>query len=495
MANTADLLALLCSLFTLIYCLLIGYRRGKSIDTMDDFFFYGRKLDEGGYQKTFVVTGISLATVLFFFLDFAGRFGLPLILSPLMFCLGTYIFYKILPSLENNGFLENGTTLHNFVGQAFNSTLIRYTSGIISILGYLGIFVIEIYVGIKIFSIFTSSGLILTVVAIVLMVFIFCYVYLGGFKAVIDTDKFQFFLITTGTILSLVVIISASLSKPLVNPVQLFPFPGLLPLPFIIVMIVGNVPFQILRMAQWQRAALVGKREIIERGLKRGIIYTFIFWLAFIALGLLLFWVVGIKDSGVIALLNFLKVESYFTSLIVYPLIFTAFLAALISTSDSTFISILTTYIYDFRLYTKLHDNYGNGVKEIDNKLQKEGLLTARKAILFILLAGGVLYYLLVEILKFNFIDLLFVFFNQQLSLFPAVIMAIKAPNGKASKARLGAFMGMIMGWLSVWIISIYGKSIANQDLVLYSAAIAWLISIVVAFIFSPKEFIKILSR
>ncbi|AMM40738.1 sodium:solute symporter [Candidatus Desulfofervidus auxilii] len=490
-----DSIALILTCVTLFRYFIIGVQRSSQIETMDDFFFYGRRLGKLGYERTFVATGLSLATVLFFFLDFGGKFGVPLVLSPLMFCLGTYIFILILPRLQKAGFLERGTTLHNFVGKSFNWSALRYSSAIVSILGYLGIFVIELYVGVEIFKIFSTSTQWTAIVAIFIMSLIFIYTYLGGYKAIIDTDSLQLKLIVTGTLLALISLVIFQFKLPKTHPPQLFPFPGWLPIPFIIVMIIGNVPFQILRMSHWQRAAAVGNMEIIKSGLKRGIFVSFIIWIVFGAMGLLLYWIANLQKPGAIILLEILRNNTLPYNIIVYPMLFTAFVAALISTADTVFMTVLNSYIYDFKLHRDLHDENQDARLQLDQQVQEKGLKSSRRAILFILFAGVILYYVLTQIFGFEFIDLLFVFFNQQLVLFPAVVLAIKAPNGSAHPARYGALCGIWIGWLAVWGVSIYGKQIDNPDLVLYASAVGWLVAIIVTIVISFRGVLIIMRR
>jgi len=493
--NLYDGITLIVTFVTLFIYFAIGARRSPEIKTMDDFFFYGRSLDRPGYEKTFVATGISLATVLFFFLDFGGKFGVPLVLSPLMFCIGTYIFVLILQRLQKVGFLEKGTTLHNFIGRSFRCNYLRYSSAIVSIVGYLGIFVIELYVGVEIFKIFSTSTQWTAIVAIFIMSLIFIYTYLGGYKAVVDTDRLQLGLITIATLFAIISLGVLQFTLPHVRSSELFPFPGWLPTSFIIVMIIGNVPFQILRMSHWQRAAAVKNVKTIESGLKRGIVMSFIFWAIFGVMGLLLYWIADLQKPGAIVLLELLRNNPFPYNLIVYPILFTGFVAALMSTADTVFVAILTSYVYDFKLHNELHDENQDARLQLDQQVQDKGLKSARRAIIFVLLLGALLYYVLTQVFHFAFIDLLFVFFTQQLALFPAVVLAIKAPNGLAHPARYGSLCGIWAGWLSVWGVSVYGKQISNPDLVLYASAIGWVVAIVVTIIFSPRAVLNIIRR
>lgn len=495
------LVALSATLTTLFFYFLIGYKRRHEIRTIDDFFLYNRKLDAAGYESTFVATAISLATVLFFFLDFTGQLGLSLLLSPLMYGLGCYVFLCVLPVLDRTEYLSRGTTLHNYIGVAFSSPSLRVCTAIVSILGYLGILIIEIHVGVTIFKIFSPKLEWGIISAIFLLGLILAYTYMGGYKAVVDTDKLQLILIAVGTLLGLAALGILYAAGPRVNNVfvaeKLAPWPWLLPVPFIVVMVFGNVPFQMLRMSNWLRAAAVRDLATVQRSLRRSIVATFVSWILFSVMGLLLFGVARFgPGQGAVALLElFESKQDVFMSYIAFPAVFSAMVAAMVSTADSVFIPILTAYIYDFRFHNDLHDATGFAAQSVDEASQKRLLGHARHAIVwFLLLAVGV-YLFLTEVVGFEFVDLLFVFFNQQLVLFPAVVLALKGPKGAAAPARLQTLIGLGLAWTAAWSSAIYGRVSGRPDLVLYSSIVAFGVSLLATFLLGPRTFIKVVSR
>lgn len=497
------LAALLLSLFTLFVFFVIGYYKRREISTVDDYFLYGRGLDSKGYSATFVATSISLATVLFFFLDFSGPLGLALLLSPLMYCLGCYVFLKILPRLKDLGYLENGTTLHNFIGQSFGSPALRISAAIVSMLGYIGILIIEIHVGICIFKIFDTSQTWILLAGFFILSLVFVYTYLGGYRAVVDTDKIQLTLIAFGSVFSLAYLaylhITTEVKVNVFSFEKLAPFPWLLPLPFIVVMVLGNVPFQFLRMSNWLRAAAVNDLKATQSGLKKSIVFTFLAWVFFSFIGLLFFGInpdsTGNGQAG-IGLLTLLRDASgLFSSYVAFPLLFVGMIAAMVSTADSVLMPILTSYIFDFRYHEKLHTNELNALKQVDSKINNAALKCARLAIpMFLLLAVGI-YFTLTELVGFEFVDLLFVFFNQQLVLFPVVVLSLRGNIHEAKPFAVGALFGLWIGWCVAWGFAIYGRLTGSPDLVLYSSFFALLASIVVTIAFNPVRIIKYLKK
>jgi len=497
------IIALMLALGSLFAYFVIGARRRREIRTLDDFLLYGRGLSTEGYQATFVATSISLATVFFFFLDFTGPLGLALLLYPLIDALGCYVFLRILPRLDSSGYLKRGSTIHNFIATAFESEPLRYSAAAVSVLGYLGILIIEIHVGTTIFSIFSPKTEWLVLVVVFLLCLIFVYTYLGGYRAVIDTDKVQLLLIALGTIATLGSLLVLNWEKTPANPIGTFeklaPLPWLLPPAFIVVMIIGNVPFQMLRMSNWLRATSVGKLEDVRKGLRRSIVATFIAWFLFSVIGLLLFRLVTTgPGQGATSLFSLLEISGGFHAIVSFPLIFAACVAALVSTADSVFMPVLTAWIYDFRFPIDLHNDDGTARIVSDEEEQRKHLRAARRSIVFFLLLAVAIYLVLTQILSFEFVDLLFVFFNQQLVLFPTVVLALvvskkAGDKGRSRGAATSALVGLWTGWASTWASSIYGTLMEKGDWVLYASAIGFGVSIVTTLIVSPRAIARIL--
>lgn len=476
--SIAESLTLTVGAGTLLGYLWIGIRNRNRISDLDGYLFYARHLPAKGYTRTFVATGISLATVLAFLLDFGGQFGLAVILSPVTYLVGVYVLLRFLPILGEEGYLSRGTTLHSFIGHSFRSESLRLVTAVVSMLGYVGILVIEIHVGVQIFSLFTQNAILLACVAVGIVCFIGIYAWLGGYQAVIDTDRLQLNLILAGTIAAFAVTFYVCASNDSLPSLDRFvPAIWKLPVSFIVVMIVGNIPLQILRMSNWQRIAAVGNLTEVRTGLKRAIVWTFLFWLAFNIIGILLAnvkWYPEIQ-FGNLRLLAVIQESGAFGAYFALPLLFAGMLAALISTADSILVPILTAVIYDFRFHRQLHD--GGWAREPSPDEQKALLRSARRTLPIVLLATSGLYVLLVAFAKFDFVSLLFVFFNQQLVLFPAVIIAIDPEKSGLDRLSTPIIVAVLAGWIAVWATTIVGVQTGNQDLVFFAAAIGFGIS------------------
>ncbi|MEW8063339.1 MAG: hypothetical protein AB2776_19000 [Candidatus Thiodiazotropha endolucinida] len=408
-----------------------------------------------------------------FFIQFGGVFGLSLILAPISYLIGVWFLLRALNALSEDGYISNGTTLHSYVRESYDSLVLSRITASISVLGYIGILIIEIHVGVNVFGLYTSESSLLQIIAISLAALMGLYTWIGGYKAVVGTDKYQLLLIggaTFAAIVGLLYLLTNSTSPFPGN--LLVPKPWELPLSMIIVFLFGNIPLQILRMSNWQRIAAVGEVLAVKRGLSQAIIFTFVFWALFNLIGVLFSATSSSQEAfPAVGLLNTLGAIPDPYGAIVVSLVFVGMVAALLSTGDSILIPIVTSLVYDFGFHHK-KVTYTDQMAGDENV--RDALSDARKAIVVVVVLTIALYGLLVWVANFDFVSLLFVFFNQQLVLFPAVILAMD-PNKTGLKSLTKIISVAIgIGWILVWACTYLGVLLNNQDLVFYAAAIGF---------------------
>jgi Na+/proline symporter len=395
------LVALGLASLTLAVYLIVGKRTSEKIEGLDDFLFYGRALEKKGYTRTFIATGISLATVLAFFLDFGSQFGLALVLSPLMFLTGVWVFLRALPVLEAENYLARGSTLHAFLGRSYNGAWVRWVTAVVSLLGYVGILIIELHVGVTVFHFFSSALTVHVLVALFFLLLIFAYTWLGGYRAVVDTDRIQLALVLGAVLFGLGSLTTLALKGSIQPDYSLFePAVWRLPAALAIVMIVGNIPLQFVRMSNWQRAAAVGDKKVVHDGLVAAIWATFAFWLFFNIMGVFLGPATGSQaQEGVVRLLEVIEANAgFWGAYVAMPVVFAGLIAALVSTADSVFVPILTSWVYDFRHHRLLHD--GDGWVTEATLDEKAILRSARHAIPGFLAVVAALYVCLVYLVS-----------------------------------------------------------------------------------------------
>ena len=169
-----------------IWSLWIGFRVFRGINKPSDFFWYPEGMSSEKLRDSLTASNISVGSAIFAFLSFGYSYKLAAFISPLTWLLGFFILYKVFPRIENS----EKRTLHGFLANRYDSRFIGYFASLLSIIGFLGTYGIEILVGIKIANVlFPNVSSIYIILGLSLVV---CtYTALGGFKAVIDTEKMQ----------------------------------------------------------------------------------------------------------------------------------------------------------------------------------------------------------------------------------------------------------------------------------------------------------------
>ncbi|NHZ86917.1 MAG: hypothetical protein GWP19_13755, partial [Planctomycetia bacterium] len=493
-----QLITLILSAVTLFYYAWYGVQIYRNTTRAEEYILVARHLSRKDYTQTFVATSTSLATALTFFFAFGAQFGLALIIAPIMFSLGVILFRKITSIMADDKFFENGTTLHQYILSKYDSSFVKNIATAISLLGYLGIFVIELYVGVKIFTIFSPDPGWQAFIAVILLLLVFLYVYLGGYPAVIKTDSLQLKLITVGVGLLLLTFIVSISSRGLWGEVlsmqYMNPLPNALPWFFVVVMIVGNVPFQMLKMSNWHRAAASGDYGRAKSALSGGWKFTFLIWFVATICGILggvIAKNAGIEGFDINKAFSLLSNEigngtifQIATQYIVYPLLFCGAIAALISTADSAFIPILATYVFDMRYQ-------GQDIDSSD-EFSSEVLASTRKVVILFMMAGVLLYVLLTYVLNLQFIHLLFIFFNQQLVLFPVVWFALMNSKEECSSYSSSAIISMIVAGIATWALALYGGANQRDDLVMLSSVVGFVGSILVFYLIKPSAMMRL---
>ena len=131
-------------------------------------------------RDSLTASNISVGSAIFAFLSFGYSYKLAAFISPLTWLLGFFILYKVFPRIENS----EKRTLHGFLANRYDSRFIGYFASLLSIIGFLGTYGIEILVGIKIANVlFPNVSSIYIILGLSLVV---CtYTALGGFKSTI----------------------------------------------------------------------------------------------------------------------------------------------------------------------------------------------------------------------------------------------------------------------------------------------------------------------
>ena len=440
-----------------LFFLLQGALYYKEIKDEESFFLYNRKLPDGKYAASFAAASTSLATVLFFFVTFGVEHGIYILFAPITYVLGCYLYGKLLlPPLEKQGFFSStgggitlGNTLAKYVEERYKSKAVKFSITIITILGLTSILLVELYVGVNIFSIYLKPQFVdLALFGVAFVVF--TYTGLGGFIAVVRTDVFQIRLMFLSTAILLAWLVWTSLQNHIFPSFEIFivhpiVFKGgiLLPYTLLFNILVVNLFLVPALLRTWQMAAASPSSKEVKKGIIKGVWLTALLTTMFILLGILFFRsVFPNAELSLIGMLNTLQTsQNPFARYILFPLFFAGCLAALLSTADSALAPVLQSFFQDIR---KSNARY----------LWKHRHVLLLTAILFIITIS--LYFVVFRLLGFNLITWLFTIFSFLIICTPSIVFAIISPdnvvNRRASKitALISIWGGFILSLIHI---------------------------------------------
>ncbi len=459
----------------LLYYAFVGVKAYTETKNVDDYFIYSRSMGTRDFSETFIATTLSLATELTFFMSFGATAGLSTLWAPITFIVGTVIFIKIIRTFSSydygKEFLKKSDTIIDFIKNrtkyySSNKSTNIFTSLFIfiSLLSLISIFIIEMFIVTEVFSIFdifsTDEGMF--GVATIFTCLVLIYVYLGGFKSVIDTDEIQLFLmfIAVSILLGLGIWLylyydNYVFNRELLNfsPSNLMGGNLWLGLSFLTAFFAINFYRYISYIGSWQRILAIGDAGKIETGLKATIGGVVIVMVVLTIVGMLFAGVggdLGSYDATVMisSLVFLLELETLFGNILL-GFVLAGLVAALISTADSHIIATTQTISYDlFKLFNK-------NIK--DENIVK----VARKIILPLLILSIIFYYIIVYQQEWGFKELLFLFFSLQAVLAVPVlyIMFHRAPSA------LIAYISLLCGFFFYWYIVLV---FPNNDYLLF---------------------------
>jgi Na+/proline symporter len=461
-----------------LFFLVQGALYYREIKDEESFFLYNRRLPSGEYARSFAAASTSLATVLFFFVTHGVKHGIYILFAPLTYVLGCYLYSKLLlPRLEDQGFFSErktslsrkitlGTTLGNYIEQRYKSRAVKFSVIIVTLLGMASILLIELYVGVNIFSIYLKTQFVdLALLGVTFVVF--SYTALGGFISVVKTDVFQLRLMFLSTFVFLVWLVWTSVHNhtfPTVETFLVHPlvFKGgiLLPYTLLFNILIVNLFLVPALLRTWQMAAASPNSEEVRRGIMKGVVLTVLLTAMFILLGILFFRSVFPKaEHSLTGMLKALYTsQNSLARFIIFPLFFAGCLAALLSTADSALAPILQSLFQDFR-----NQDFRNQESSWEHRYRYVLLLTA---LLFIITIG--LYFIVFRILGFTLITWLFTIFSFLIISAPSIIFAVIAPDNMIGErsARITAFISIWGGLMIAIAFSIIGNKLEKIELV-----------------------------
>ncbi len=463
--------------------LAVGVLAGRRASSIADLLPLGtsrqaRVENSSEFSSSTIATTISLATVIMAFFELAGRLGLWLFWTVITTSAGLFVVRMFAKRIwDRMSIYDHRPTLHEFLGTEFNSRALCQVGAICTSLGFLGMFAVELTVGSKFLAVLVP-GIPAWAVVIVLSVVAFTYTAIGGFRAVIITDRIQMYsiwllLIWLPAFYVYYVVTHGGWSENLATlPAGTLSFSYREGLAFFLMGIfVINVPTFLSDMSIWQRIAGSQKDKTVTGGLWFSVFGSAVTWSLFALLACLAFMIAKPQD-GVNPLLGVLSVISSGKGLFAGCVVFFTVLGlygAMLSTASTQLIAVSHTLYEDIFSHLRKHP--------LSERLALKGELKISRTIL---VSAAIVSTIMVEVLSragFSIVDLVFAIYGAQLGLCPLVVCALLLDRWRLRNLARWAVCAVASGFITGWATAIYGRYTPDRSVVFLAPVLSLLTS------------------
>lgn len=453
-----------------------AWREEKNISDIADFFPLRRRISSGEYRSTTLAAGMSLATVIIAFVNLAPMLGITLFVSVLSFAFSFLVLYPCVGRIMDSN--PRNDTIQTFLGKAYDSIHVRYIALFFSLIGYISIFSMELLVGVTVLEPFLGDNVL--VFALLYLVFIIVYSLMSGYRAIIATDKWQLrFIIASIVAILLFAVSQLHTAEGEISNAQIFgKITGswVTSWPFIIGIIIMNLPAPISDAGTWQRLCSTRDKKTAKKGLLQVVPLFAVLWAAFVLIGcyynqiaITSYGFDPTKGSLVASIMTSLGSGDWWYMLLLFVFTLGLF-SAMISTADSLLIVAGQILSIDILGLQPKRANVANTMKK------------ARIAVAAIALLSFTIFTIF-KLIDFNVVQLVFAIYGAQLAMFPAVFAALFLRSRiDLTGARWAAMLSVLAGFVGGWGSAIYGKMSGNANW-LYNAPVTALTTSALIFI------------
>jgi len=450
----------------LLYLIISKYALSKAI-TPSDFLLYRKSLGAGKVFTTLYASGMSLATVFIAFFILAPYFGISLIWAAIFYSLGYFVLLLFIDKIFDR--VKHGSTIHGFLGEAYDDIQVKIIASIATTVGFIGIFSTEIMVGSNILKDIMPQGVDQLYPILLFALIVIIYSLLGGFKSVIITDIYQSIATLVAILLIFIVALSMGIEDGHYFTENCFNNIWLPPLMMINFMLI-NLPFPLVDMSTWQRIAAVRNIKSAKKGVWVTLAMFLLTWTIILISALMLTENSSLDSSGGLTTSIISFAEYYGTiGIIVAVIIFPSLVAAMLSTADSYLVASGQTIIMDIKdfEYFKNHKIIDDSeLKEQSEPTQEDrNVIKHTRHFMFIAGLSGIFAVVLLTKIGFKVDDLVFAVYGSSLALLPSVIFALLNKtdiSNYALAAKMSILFGIIFGWVYGILSVLYSNNNSN---------------------------------
>jgi len=475
-------------LLAFVVYIAVGLRLGRRTRGLADLLPLGlgrtaRVANAREFSASTVATTISLATVIIAFFELAGQFGLWLFWTVVTTSAGLLVVRLLARRIwDRMGVYDHRPTLHEFLGTEFGSDALRYVSAACTSLGFLAAFAVELTVGSRFFA-WLVPQVPAPVVVTALSVVAFVYTAVGGFRAVIVTDRIQMASIRLLLIaLSVFYIVFAAWNVGWSASLERIPYdvlhptyrPGLVA--FLVGILIINVPTFISDMSVWQRIAGAQRPETVTGGLLSSVFGSAITWSVFALLACFAFIFTVEPTAAAAQGLNPLAAvlhvigsqHTVFASVTLFVVVLGLY-GAMLSTASTQLIAV------SHSVYEDVFSGRTRG--RLAERMESARELRVSRTILVI---AALLSTALVQVLStvgFSIADLVFAIYGSQVGLCPLAISALLLRRSQLTRMSDWAASAVSAGFVIGWGSAAFGVVTDQASLVFLAPAFSLLVS------------------
>ena len=350
----------------LLFSSYVFYRYAKKVNseelTLNGFMCADGNLNKSQFSNTFAASSFSLGMTVMYLMGNASFLGWFLLVSPATYLIGHYLFIYLVK--EANFDIKKCRTLSDLVYLIFPSKKIAFLITAMTLSSYIMLVFIELYIGSVLFAFFLPSNMLYQTIAFLLIgVLVLSYVRLGVYKAIVQTDKWQLFLMMSaiGSICCYGIIApiknNASLNQLFLNTTN-YSADNWFVLVFIIWLTLINSVFGITQISNWQRVAATESAEVSLSGMVHSS-WKVLTLLLLTIIGFILINAKGYQIQSLTQYLNLVKTSGGISSYLLFPVMIVGMASMVFSSADVALIAIgytLTDQNSLFRYFSSINE-------------------------------------------------------------------------------------------------------------------------------------------
>ena len=402
-------IAMLLALGVLAVFFAVGASAYRSTNNSQSFFLGNKNISSLSFSLSYQASSTSLATVVMVFIPFAADSGMMLIIAPIAVILGAMIFVRGLFVLQCNLRHDKFKSLGALLDTRFRTKILSQIILLLLSIGTCSLIILEFYVGITIFDVFISENkkiLGIPFSLYIVTIFVFAYVVIGGLPGVVRSDVVQVIVMWIAiAIAAWYLLVERSWDFTTIKFLQDSREPNRFynfPIAAIINVVVINFVLLFSNLRTWQLIAASPTMRHARWGIQSGALAMAGLWTLLIFIGILVAdQNPGMDPDGALLkqgwtlnqlLTTWANSPDPILREIIFPLLFCACIAALVSTGDSLIVSTSYTICHEI--------------------LKIKSLLFSRVAVLLICVSVMSGYFVLFEDSEIIFIQFLLVPFT-----------------------------------------------------------------------------------